>query len=105
MAIPDDRTVVHAVWTPGDVDCFAVAPATEARTLDITIDVPETADLDAELLVDGKVVAVGDKKGKGVVEKLAAPLPANARAVVRVKGVETGSEAAYDVSVLEGAAP
>ena len=25
--IPPDRTVVHAMWTQGDIDCFAIAPA------------------------------------------------------------------------------
>ena len=25
MAMPADRTVVHATWTPGDIDCFALA--------------------------------------------------------------------------------
>ncbi|CAN5809341.1 hypothetical protein BH11MYX2_BH11MYX2_14370 [soil metagenome] len=105
MPIPEDRTVVHATWTAGDVDCFAIAPDANARTLDITIDTPDTADLDAELFVDGKSVAVSAHPGKGVLEKLSAPVPANAHAVVKVKGVDSGAESSYDISVQEGAAP
>ncbi|MGE0399730.1 MAG: hypothetical protein AB7T06_23650 [Kofleriaceae bacterium] len=102
MPVPTDRTVVHGVWTPGDVDCFAIGTDAAARTVDITIDVPPESDLDAELLVDGKSVAKGDKKGKGVVEKLTGQVPANAHAVIRVKGPDSSGEGAYDVQIAEG---
>jgi hypothetical protein len=105
MPIPEDRTVVHATWTPGDVDFFAVAPDENARTLDISIDTPDAADLDAELFVDGKSVAKSEHPGKGVVEKVSAPVPANSHAVVKVRGTDASAESAYDVSVAEGAAP
>jgi hypothetical protein len=105
MPIPEDRTVVHATWTPGDVDCFAVAPDANARTLDITIDTPDTADLEVEMFVDGKSVAKSEHPGKGVIEKVSAPVPANAHAVVKVRGTDASAESAYDVSVAEGAAP
>lgn len=104
MPVPVDRTVVHGVWTPGDIDCFAIGSDAAARTVDITIDVPGESDLDAELIVDGKSVAKGDKKGKGVAEKLTGQVPANARAVVRVKGSDASAEGAYDVQIAEGPA-
>ena len=104
MPIPTDRTVVHGVWTPGDVDCFAIGTDAAARTVDVTIDVPSESDLDAELLVDGKSVAKGDKKGKGVAEKLTGQVPANAHAVIRVKGTDASGEGAYDVQIAEGPA-
>ena len=104
MPVPTDRTVVHGVWTPGDVDCFAIGTDAAARTVDITVDVPSESDLDAELLVDGKSVAKGDKKGKGVVEKLVGQVPANARAVIRVKGTDASGEGSYDVQIAEGPA-
>jgi hypothetical protein len=102
MPIPTDRTVVHGVWTPGDIDCFAVGTDANPRTVDVTIDVPSESDLDAELLVDGKSVAKGDKKGKGVAEKMTAQVPANARLVIRVKGTDASAEGAYDVQIAEG---
>lgn len=104
MPIPTDRTVVHGVWTPGDIDCFAIGTDPEARTVDITIDVPSESDLDAELHVDGTSVAKGDKKGKGLVEKLMGQVPPNARAVICVKGRDASGEAAYDVQIAEGPA-
>ncbi len=104
MPVPTDRTVVHGVWTPGDVDCFAIGTDAAARTVDITVDVPSESDLDAELLVDGKSVAKGDKKGKGVVEKLVGQVPANARAMIRVKGTDASGEGSYDVQIAEGPA-
>lgn len=104
MPVSTDRTVVHGVWTPGDVDCFAIGTDAAARTVDITVDVPSESDLDAELLVDGKSVAKGDKKGKGVVEKLVGQVPANARAVIRVKGTDASGEGSYDVQIAEGPA-
>jgi hypothetical protein len=101
--IPPDRTVVHAIWTPGDIDCFAIASATTARTVDVSIDTPAEIDLAAELFVDGKVVATANKGGKGVLEKLSAPVPPGAAAIVRVKNPDANAsvEAKYDVSVQE----
>lgn len=104
MPVPTDRTVVHGVWTPGDIDCFAIGTDAAARTVDVTIDVPSESDLDAELLVDGKSVAKSEKKGKGIVEKLVGQVPANARAVIRVKGTDASAEGAYDVQIAEGPA-
>lgn len=102
MPIPTDRTVVHGVWTPGDIDCFAIGTDEAARTVEVTIDVPTESDLDAELVVDGKSVAKGDKKGKGVAEKLTGQVPANGRAVIRIKGTDASAEGAYDVQIAEG---
>ncbi len=102
MPIPPDRTIVHAVFTPGDVDCFAIPTDANPRTVDVTVDVPAESDLDVELLVDGKSVGKGDKKGKGVVEKVTGQVPANARAVIRVKGTDASGEGAYDVQIAEG---
>ena len=104
MPVPTDRTVVHGTWTPGDIDCFAIATDEAARTVDISIDVPPESDLDAELLVDGKSVAKSEKAGKGTAEKLAGQVPANARAVIRIKGKDTTGEGSYDVQIAEGPA-
>lgn len=101
--IPPDRTIVHASWMPGDVDHFSVAPTDQPRTLDVTIDVPAELNLDGELLVNGAPVAVANKGGKGVPEKLSAPVPAGGVVVVRVKNPDgkATATASYDVSVQE----
>lgn len=101
--MPADRTVVHATWTPGDVDCFALAIGDAPRTVDVTIETPSEIDLAVELLVDGKPVASANNGKKGVVEKLTAPVPPGAQAVIRVKNPDASAkvEAKYDVSVLE----
>lgn len=101
--MPADRTVVHATWTPGDVDCFAIAVGDAPRTVDVTVDTPRDIDLAVELLVDGKPVASSNKGGKGVVEKVSAPVPPGAHAVVRVKNPDAAAtvEAKYDLSVQE----
>lgn len=104
--IPADRTVVHASWTPGDVDCFALEPAANERTIELTIDTPTEIDLAGELLVDGKSVATANKGGKGAVEKLSATVPANGKAVLKVRNPAAAAtgEATYDVSVTESEA-
>lgn len=101
--IPPDRTVVHASWMPGDVDYFSVAVSDQPRALDVTIDTPAELNLDGELLVDGAPVAVANKGGKGVPEKLSAPVPAGGSVVVRVKNPDANATAtaAYDVTVQE----
>ncbi|MGN6110354.1 MAG: hypothetical protein ACTHU0_34945 [Kofleriaceae bacterium] len=104
MAIPADRTVVNAVWSPGDVDCFAIPVDPNPRTIEVSIGTPESADLDAELLVDGKVIATSAQKGKGIPEKVTGAVPAGAQAVVRVRGAERSAEGEYEVSVHEGPA-
>jgi hypothetical protein len=101
MQIPADRTRVDAQWSPGDIDCFAVAPDGNARTLEVTVEPPGEADLSAELLVDGKSIAKSETKGKGVAEKLKGAVPANARAVIRVWGSDVGGEGTYEVKVSE----
>lgn len=104
--MPLDRTVVHATWSPGDIDCFALAPAGTARQLDVSVDTPAEINLDAELFVDGKSIAVANKGGKGVVEKLTAIVPANGRPVVRVRDPDANANAdvKYDVKVVESTA-
>jgi hypothetical protein len=102
MPIPADRTVVQATWTPGDIDCFLIAPEPGARTVEVQVDTPAEADFGIELLVDGKVVAKSDAKGKGVAEKVSGPVPANAKAVVRVHGADSGKEGTYELKVSEG---
>jgi hypothetical protein len=106
QAIAADRTVVHASWGPGDVDCFSIAVADTPRTVDVSIDTPAEIDLAAELIVDGKSVATANKGGKGALEKVSGPVPAGAMAVVRVKNPDAAStvEASYDVSVQESSA-
>lgn len=104
--IPTDRTVVHAAWSPGDIDCFALAPAGTPRTVDATVDTPAEINLDAELLVDGKVVATAAKGGRGAVEKLTGLVPANTHPVIRIKNPDASAtaEAKYDVTIQEATA-
>ncbi|MCW5804444.1 MAG: PPC domain-containing protein [Deltaproteobacteria bacterium] len=99
--IPPDRTVVHATWSAGDVDCFAVAPEDGARTLEATVDVPPEADLRVELHVDGKLAGKADKPGKGVAEKITGQVPAKGRAVVCVRGADIAGEASYDLNIRD----
>ena len=104
--MPLDRTIVHATWGPGDIDCFGLAPAGTARQIDVSVDTPAEINLDAELLVDGKAIAIANKGGKGVVEKLTGIVPANARVVVRVKNPDASSNAdvKYNVTIQEATA-
>ncbi len=104
--MPADRTVVHATWTPGDVDCFAIATASAARTIAATIDAPNELDLSAELRVDGKSIATSNKGGKGVAESVSGAVPASGHAVVCVRGVDPSAtaEAGYDFTVQESGA-
>jgi hypothetical protein len=102
MSIPADRTIVQATWTPGDIDCFLVAPEANPRTVEAIVETPGEADFGIELLVDGKVVAKSDAKGKGVAEKVSGQVPANAKAVVRVHGADSGKEGSYELKVSEG---
>ena len=97
-----ERTVVHATWTPGDVDCFALQPATAERTVDITVDTSDI-DLAVELLADGKVIGASNKGGKGVAEKLSVKVPPNVKPVIRVKNPDANStaDAKYDLTVQE----
>jgi hypothetical protein len=96
---PADRTTVHATWTPGDVDCFALPVSTTARDVGATIDPAGDLALVAELLVDGKSIATSAGGGKGATQKLSASIPGNAHAIVRVKGADerASGEGSYDV--------
>jgi hypothetical protein len=105
MAMPPDRKTLHAHWSTGDVDCFALPPDPAARTLEVSIDTPNQLDLAIDLLVDGKVTAKVDHPGKGAAEKLVAPLAAGARAVIRVRGADITGDAAYDLVIDESPAP
>jgi len=105
MPVPADRKSLHAHWSTGDVDCFAVPPEDAARTLEVSIDTPNDLDLAIDLLVEGKLVAKVDHPGKGAAEKLAAPVPAGAHAVIRVRGSDAPGEGAYELVINEGAAP
>jgi hypothetical protein len=104
MAFPTDRKGLHAHWSAGDVDCFAVPPDDTARTITVSIDTPNELDLAIDVLVDGKLVAKVDHPGKGAAEKLAAQVPAHAHAVIRVRGADTAGDATYELVLAEGAA-
>jgi hypothetical protein len=104
MPVPPDRKSLHAHWSTGDVDCFAVAPEDTPRTLDISIDTPSDLDLAIDVLLDGKLSAKVDHPGKGAAEKLVVSVPAGARAVIRVHGSEAAGDGAYDLVINEGAA-
>jgi hypothetical protein len=103
MAWPSDRTVVHGTWTPGDVDCYALAPGA-ARGIAASIEPSGDIALIAELLVDGNVVAASAGGGKGAAQKLSGNVPANGHAVVRIKGADERAtvEGTYDITVQDG---
>ncbi|MEO8553855.1 MAG: hypothetical protein ABI678_27970, partial [Kofleriaceae bacterium] len=104
FVMPTDRTIVHAKWTPGDVDCFAVSGA---GTVTASINPPGDWDPVAELFVDGKSVMIANKGKKGAEEKVTGPVPSGARAVVCVKSADANAtgEAAYDVTIQDDAGP
>ena len=100
MAMPADRKSLHAHWSTGDIDCFALAPEDTARTLDVSIDTPSELDLAIDVLIDGKLMAKVDHPGKGAAEKLVVAVPAGAHAVVRVHG-EVAGDAGYELVINE----
>lgn len=104
MAVPADRKAVHARWSSGDVDCFAISPEDTARTLEVSIDTPNDLDLGIDAVVDGQLAAKVDHPGKGAAEKLAAQVPAGSRAVFCVRGADLPGDSAYDLMISEGAA-
>ena len=105
FAWPVDRTVVHATWTPGDVDCYALPLTGAARDVTVTIDPSGEINLVAELLVDGHVIAASAGGTKGSAQKVSGSVPPNAHAIVRVKGADerAAAEGTYDVTLQDGA--
>ena len=105
MTFPPERTRVDGMWTTGDVDCYAIDADTNPRTLEIAL-APSEIDLSVELVVDGKVIAKSEEKGKGTNEKLSGAVPPNTKAIVRVKSaaVDATGEGTYELTVREGAA-
>jgi hypothetical protein len=99
---PADRKIVYATWTPGDVDCFALPVTPGARTVEVVAK-PTQGDMDVslEVLVDGKSAATANKAGRGAEERATVPVPAGARAVIRIKSADAGAtgEAKYDLTV------
>lgn len=104
MAWPSERTVIHATWAPGDVDCFQLPVDQAARTIEITIDPPGDADLSAEVQIDGKAVGKGERPGKGAQEKISVPVPAGVSAILRIRGTDTSAEGAYEITIADGPA-
>ena len=99
MVIDEERAVIRdASWTPGDVDCYAIPSDPSARTLEVTVDTPQEADLRLELLVNGKSIATADQKGKGAREKISGAVPASGRPVVCVRGSEASQEGRYSLA-------
>lgn len=108
--IPDNRTVVHGTWTPGDVDCYTIAVSDQPRTVEVEVDPKADLDLSVELLVDGKpplddkgkAIPAANKGGKGASEKIATLLPPGGHLIIRVHGdANATTEGAYDVHVQE----
>ncbi|MEO6777546.1 MAG: hypothetical protein ABI467_31760 [Kofleriaceae bacterium] len=103
-AIPADRTIVHARWSPGDTDCFAISGS---GIITASVNPPSDFDPVAELFVDGASVMISNKGKKGAEEKVSATVPPGAKAVVCVKSAEASAtgEAAYDVTIQDDAGP
>lgn len=105
MLFPSDRKSVPGQWSAGDIDCYAIGADVNPRTIELELD-PQDVDLELELYVDGKVVAKSETKGKGTKEKLSGAVPANAKAVVRVRGAgDAAGEGTYELTVREGGPP
>ena len=102
--VPADRTIVHAKWTPGDVDCFAISGVGAVAA---TVNPPSDFDPVAELFVDGKSVMIANKGKKGAEEKVNATVLPGGKAVVCVKSADANAtgEAAYDVTIQDDAGP
>ncbi len=99
-----DRTVVHGTWAPGDIDYYALPVEQAARTVEITIEPPADADLSAEVQIDGKPVAKGERPGKGAQEKFTASIPAGVSALLRLRGTDSSAEGTYDITLQDGPA-
>lgn len=106
QSLGEEGARLHATWDQGDVDCFAVPVADDARRVEVTVEPAEPApgavggptNLVLEVLVADKVVASSDEPG-GKAERALAEVPAGKRAVVRVKGAsKPGAHGRYDVS-------
>lgn len=102
--VPLDRKSLHAQWTTGDVDCFAMPPADTQRTFDVALDTPRDVDLALDLLIDGKLIEKVDHPGKGAAEKLVMTIPPGAHAVLRVRGADAPGEGSYEISFTESTA-
>jgi hypothetical protein len=100
-----DRKTLHAQWSTGDVDCFAIPPTDAPRTFDVSIDTPRDLDLAIDLLVDGKLIEKVDHPGKGAAEKAVLTVPPGAHAVVRVRGAEFAADGNYEIAIDEAASP
>jgi hypothetical protein len=102
--VPADRTIVHAKWTPGDVDCFAISGV---GAVTASVNPPSDFDPIAELFVDGKSVMIANKGKKGAEEKVNATVLPGGKAVVCVKSADANAtgEAAYDVTIQDDAGP
>lgn len=99
--IPADRTVVHATWTPGDVDCFAVTPASDQTPVSATIEQQGALDLSLEMLVDGKSVGKVEH-GKGGPPHVGSLVLAGSRVVFCVRGSSSATaEGTYDLLVRD----
>jgi hypothetical protein len=104
MPVPPDRTVVHGTWTPGDVDFYALPVEQAARTVEITIQPGGDTDITAEVIVDAKVIAKGERQGKGAEERLTAAVPAGATALLKIRATDNSAEGSYDISLQDGPA-
>ena len=104
QAVPADRTIVHATWTAGDVDCFALEPAGVPHGVTITIDASGDVDLSADLRVGTDIVAKSAHPGRGAAEGLSATIPAGARAIACVRGADASAitGGTYDFVIHDG---
>ncbi len=103
MEFPADRVEVTGTWAIGDVDYFAVPPSDAARTLEATLDTQDRADFAIELLVDDKSIAKGDG-GTGHAAHVSGPVPAGARALLRVRASDASAPATYSVKLHDAPA-
>jgi hypothetical protein len=100
-AIPADRTVVHATWTPGDVDCFAATPPATQSAMSATVEQQGALDLGIEMWVDGKSIGKVEH-AKGSAGHIGGVVTPGARVVFCVHGSASATaEGTYDLSVRD----
>lgn len=102
QSFPADRTVIHAAWTTGDIDCYALPPrAADQQSIRIVISPSSDFDPEIEVVVNGARHATTNAGGRGVAEQLSVALPANSGASLLIRNADrtAAGEATYDVSI------
>lgn len=102
QSFPTDRTIIHATWTAGDIDCFALPPrGADQREQTIRIVIAPRGDFDpeVEVMVKGARQSTANAGGRGAPEQLSIPADSGAILLVRSADRTATGDATYDVSI------